>query len=387
MRYFPVHTLSQRVINDTLGERVYRHSALGTRHSALCTIKIWVFALMTLALSSCHVHEWPKGDLTQFALNLKFATEFQRYDFQYGDTKSEDGRSQFYTVALDHGVISYTIKAFPIIDGKIDRSIYRQYNFIRNIADGYDCTFDLDLDPAQYRIMVFAQLAESAQGPFYYDDSNFWEIKLQGEYTGDTDYRDAFRGMMDVEVGASVSATMQMTRPLAKYEFVSNDIIDFLDQETARRAGQRGAAEEADDSKAGNEENSAAGTRNTLADYTVMFYYIGYLPTAYNLPEDRNVDSVTGIKFESTPVALSESEASLGFDYVFCSTTETHVTVQIALYDNETGQRVSLSDQIRIPLYRSYDTVVTGSFLFENADSGIGIDPGFDDDFNIFFPV
>ena len=342
--------------------------SLVARHLSLVACRLSLITLFALLFSSCHVHEWPKGGMEAFKLNLDFSTAFERIDYPYGESKA-DGRSRYYSIELTEGVISYTVKAFPLVDGNVDRNIYLEFNFMRDIKQGFNASFDLNLDPGEYTVMVFAQLAKSAEGPFYYDDSNFWSIKLQGEYEGDTNYRDAFRGLSSIVVGESNTATMQMTRPLAKYEFISTDLAEFFTKEEARV------------------KSKGLETRNSLEDYDVVFYYIGYTPTAYNLPEDRNVDSKTGLTFTSVPEVLTEDEVSLGFDYVFCSTTETHVTLQIALYDRESGERVSLSQQIRIPLMRSFDTIVTGSFLFENADSGIGVNPDFAGEYNQFFDI
>ena len=84
---------------------------------------------------------------------------------------------------------------------------------------------------------------------------------------------------------------------------------------------------------------------------------------------------------------LNENEVSLGFDYVFVGPSGTHVTIEIDLYDTETGEKVTTSPAIRMPIERDQDTVVYGSFLLENADSGIGVDPDFKGDNNFFFDL
>ena len=190
-------------------------------------------AFFMLLLTSCHVHEWPEGDITQFTVNLIFETEFERIDFPYTSRDIENSRSRFYTTDLTEGIIEYKVRAFPLANGEIvDRNYYQEYTFTRDIKDGYNCNFLVDLDQGNYRLIVWAMLAESAQGPFYYNASNFWKVSLVGEYSGDNNYRDAFKGMMDIEVGNSLSTTVQMTRPLAKWEFVATDVPAFTYKES-----------------------------------------------------------------------------------------------------------------------------------------------------------
>lgn len=323
---------------------------------------------LAIMATSCDVLQEPEGDLTRFTLHLDFETEFRRMEYNLDDTRHDD-RSRVYVNELDHGVISYTLRAYPLFKGEVVKNIYFEYKFMRDITDGYDCDYTFDIDGGNYRFMLFAQLAESPNGPFYYDDSDFWDIKLQGEYVGDTNYRDAFRGLIDVNAGSSYSATMTMTRPLGKYEFISTDLPSFIDREAMRRTAVYGTRD----------------TRVPLEDYSVIFKYVGFMPSAYNLPEDRTVDSMTDVEFESTISQLNNDEAILGFDYVFAGPEETYVTLQVSIYDNISGQRLTVSDNARIPVKRSYDTVVFGTFMYGNEDGGIIIDPGYEGDLNIFF--
>ena len=100
---------------------------------------------------------------------------------------------------------------------------------------------------------------------------------------------------------------------------------------------------------------------------------------------DKPVDSSTGVMFESTLRKLSESEASMGFDYVFVNGKKSAVTVQIGIYDNE-GTQLSLTEPIEVPLKRSHHTIMTGMFLMSEASGGVTINPDFDGDHNLIFP-
>ena len=109
------------------------------------------------------------------------------------------------------------------------------------------------------------------------------------------------------------------------------------------------------------------------------------MPHAYSIYTDKPVDSSTGVMFESTLRKLSESEATMGFDYVFVNGKESAVTVQIGIYDNE-GTQLSLTEPIEVPLKRSHHTILSGMFLMSEASGGVTINPDFDGDHNLIFP-
>ena len=93
------------------------------------------------------------------------------------------------------------------------------------------------------------------------------------------------------------------------------------------------------------------------------------MPHAYSMYTDKPVDSSTGVMFESTLRKLSESEASMGFDYVFVN-----------------GKKSAVTEPIEVPLKRSHHTTLTGMFLMSEASGGVTINPDFDGDHNLIFP-
>lgn len=331
-------------------------------------LRIMMAATAVTMLSSCHVHEWPRGGAEPTRLHLDFASEYRIVEYSAEDTKALDD-GWFYYEEHDHGYISYTVRAYPMTGDSYDHEVFLEHTFLRDITEGYNCSVDLPLTAGKYHITVFSQLTEIDDNNFFYDESEFRQIKLSGEYEGSSLYRDTFSGMIDVEIGDNRVVTVPMTRPMAKYEFISTDLAKFLEKEAVRNKSKGGES------------------RSSLEDYNVVFSYVGYVPTAYNLHEDRNVDSKMGVTFQSTPEVLNEEEVSLGFDHIFTGTTETYVTVQVALYERATGLRVSMSEPLRIPLQRDCHTVVRGSFLFGNANSGIGIDSEYDDEYNYYFEM
>ena len=156
-----------------------------------------------------------------------------------------------------------------------------------------------------------------------------------------------------------------MQRPLAKFEFVTNDVVEFIDKESTRIASK------ANGNKAASTDDTPTRAVN-IEDYKVVFYYVGFMPHAYSMHTDKPVDSSTGVMFESTLKKLSESEASMGFDYVFVN--------------GKKGTQLSLTEPIEVPLKRSHHTILTGMFLMSEASGGVTINPDFDGDHNLIFP-
>ena len=74
----------------------------------------------------------------------------------------------------------------------------------------------------------------------------------------------------------------------------------------------------------------------------------------------------------------------MGFDYVVVNSGDASIEVTVGLFDAE-GNQISMSDPIIVPLNRSYNTIMRGSFMMMEADGGVGIDPSFDGDY--YYPI
>lgn len=344
----------------------------------LSHIIIYVALLLPTA---CSVHEWPDPPETvTLRLRLTYSTDMTVSEYLHdGADVTEQGAGGTYDNRRSHGTVRYIVRAYPLTGENQVMSVYtRELVLTGDASDGYDREAALDLPPGDYRIMVWADLAESEGADAYYNASDFSGITLSGDHTGCDDYRDAFRGTAGISLTADVTErepatlTVVMQRPLAKYEIVTDDLDEFIEKETVRLAEEREGAAQA--------SRAAAD----IGDYMAVVYYVGFMPDTYSMFTDKPVDSSTGVMFRSSLSVLSSNEASLGFDYVFVNGTESAVTVRIGIYDSNGTQR-SLTDPIEVPLRRDTHTVVRGSFLMQEASGGVTINPGYDGDHNIIF--
>lgn len=325
-------------------------------------------------LVSCDVHEWPdKVNRVPFHLRLVYETDMIEWKHLFdGSEVMEQGLGETYDNRLEHGKIRYVIRAYLILGKQRVASDYTQeFIFTKDISEGYEHGVTLELPEGDYNVMVWTDLLPAGDDTPFHDTDNFNEIKLQGNHQGNTDYRDAFRGTNRLLLVADVSNQLPdtvdivMQRPLAKIEFITNDVEKFIDKELARAASE--------------EEETV-----NLEDYKVEFHYVGFMTDTYSMYADKTVDSSTGVMFESSLKKLNDSETSMGFDYVFVNDKEATVTMQVALYDKK-GTQVSLTKPVDVPVKRSRHTILTGSFLISKATGGITINPYFNGDHNITF--
>ncbi len=362
----------------------------GHMHNAVrCSL---IFLCLACGLAGCDVHEFPEvPEKVPCYLKLKCdisATNITEWHHLYdGDDVFEQGLGETYDNTHESGRIRYIVRAYPV-SGK--QSTMREYSkefvFEKDIDDNYGHSAAFDLAPGDYDIMVWADLLRHGGDKPFYNPEDFAEITLHGEHQGSNDHRDAFRGMTKVSLAADITERepktieIDLQRPLAKYEFVTTDLAEFISREQTR-AEEKGRAK----GEAKPADKAAPQTRVNIEDYRVVFYYVGFMPNAYSMFTDKPVDSATGVMFESGLNSLSETEASVGFDYVFVNGTESAVTVQIGIYDKE-DELVGMTERMEVPLKRSHHTVMRGMFLTSIASGGVSINPDYNGDHNLVFP-
>ena len=310
------------------------------------------FAAVMLAmgiLNSCDltIHDFPDGKaLYPVEIKLDFNVDSDIYKTITLDTKTARSGFQARHIIEAHSVGE---------DGIVDRKCVARYVF--TTPEISDTSLVLWIPQGSYSFIVWSDWTKSGgNDDLYYSTADFSEISLKGDHCGSTDLRDAFRGESEGLVYAvrdgMTEIAIPMERPLARYEFIAEDLAAFM-------------------SKA-----------SDLSDYTIVFRYAGYMPSSYNMFTFKPADSSIGVSFSSSVSVISENEAMMGFDYVFVNGGETVVKVVMETYDKD-GMLVSRSDAVDIPLTRNMTTVVKGDFLTRMAPGGVGIQPGYDGEFDI----
>lgn len=339
----------------------------------ILSLLLVLFASLSL-LTGCDVHEFPDvPENVMLRLKLNYDTDMPQWEYPITEARSVVPSKSMQS----DGGMRYIIRLYSRTRSSRSTAI-REFFFTRNVADGYNAEFLLEVPAGDYTIMVWSDLTETVNGDFrFYDAADFSQIVLKGEHEGNNDYRDAFRGSRDVSLVAGIeektpeTVRVEMVRPLAKYEFVTTDVQAFIDKEV-RAALSRGETLP--------EEAPSRGI--DFEKYRVEIYYVGFMPDTFNMFTDKPSDSSTGVSFPGRISMLDNGEASLGFDYVFVNGVESAVTVQVGIYD-EDGNRLSMSNPVNVPLQRSKHTLLKGKFLMQNASGGVSIDTSYSGDHNI----
>ena len=328
-----------------------------------------IVALLTFGgLYSCDVHELPEGETRiAVALNLKFDTSLPLYKTVDYNTKADYPAWQ----------TRYVVKLF-----KYSSSTYNltpDYSFVVTSADlsKLDHSVYLMAEAANYRVVVWTDFVPAGtQDDYFYDTSNFSEITLKGSYAGNEPMRDCFYGSADLEMAellnydSSFEADIQLSRPIAKFNFVSTDRDKFIDYWIQQSAIMNGSMVKIERSQV------------DLGKFHVRFVYPQFLPNTFNLHNGRPVDSATGVRFTAPMAVMEDGNVDLGFDWVFVNPTESKVVVSLEIYD-QNNNYISTISNIEVPLMRSQLTTVKGNILTNGLNNGVSIDPTYDGEFTV----
>lgn len=221
----------------------------------------------------------------------------------------------------------------------------------------------LKLHALDYTLAVWTDyVAAGTTDDLYYDTDNLQQVACRDPYTGSTDYRDCLYGTAALDLrqyrdewNARVQVKVDMVRPLAKYELIATDVQKFLQKTQKQRAG---------------------GTA-----YTITVSYGFYFPLGFNVLSGKPDRSEMGVAF-TAPLVVTDNgsgECTLALDYIFVNGDESYVPLGIEIKD-DAGNGISRTTGIDVPYRRGHLTTVRGHFLTNRYDTGIGIDPDFDDD-------
>lgn len=325
-------------------------------------------AITASLLVACSVHEWPYEeeipDLPKYpmVLHLNYDTEMPQYKIiDYEVSRAEGGS--------DHDV-RYTIEIYKIINEYLStKELVMREVFSRGDLTSLDNQMEIELTEGKYTFHVWTDyVAAGTMEDKYYNADNFSAIVIT-KHEGNNDFRDAFVGHLEMDVTAETTDIyIQNKRPLAKFNFITTDLDEFVEQ-ILEAKGKSGGS----DADAGN------GTSGVdINDYRVMFRYSQNMPSEYDHFLDMPVDITPNVRFESKINILSETEAEIGFDYVFTNDSDYPTPITVEVYDKE-GNMVSSVADIPVPLKRGELTTIRSRFLTQKSSGGIGIDPDFED--------
>lgn len=312
-----------------------------------------LFLIIIFFAISC-VREYPKGeeaDPTNIETTIRLFTqpEFTHSSF----TARGENTCMYFIVEI----YKDKIKGSPIIRREI--GAHKQ-------ADG-SSTLELKekLHAGHYKVIAWAVCTENIDGTgCLFSLTDLSSIEYQNDYTGCTDKKECYSTQFDMDLSsnewfATTEFSEEMLCPMGSVEIITTDLQEFIKQ--------------------------VGIPAQSLDEYHLKWNYGLYFPIGYNAFTALPNKAETQVSFKSTIIPRSETEASLGFDYIFVNGQESQVSVTLVLYDKNNKIKNIYSD-IKIQLERGKTTVIRGDFLTNRKDSGIEIDPDFDDNIDIVLP-
>lgn len=375
------------------------------KHTKIFLILAMLFALL---MDSCDVHEFPdvetpeppvpeKPDIEMEITLTGFEwPELTTIQWDQGATtrllsrsgsRAETHKMRFTVNIYD----DYTDSRYP------SRNLQSVRTWVTDVPQSLGDVMErvgLDLAAGDYIAVAWIDYVDASNpgADLYYDTGDFASISILGDdYPGNCHQREAFRGatrfviteegnVVDTESRATIEVIPVVAeRPMARYEFVTTDLDEFIKNNIMPASISGG-----DPNLAPGDSSQAPGVNTPdLDDYIVHMRYTSYLPTTYNCHTNRPVDARTGVSYFGQIVKKTDNEATLAFDHVFVNGSETTVQVALDVYSSTSGNLLASTNPITVPLQRNRHTFVKGKFLTTKASGGASIDTEFDGEFNI----
>lgn len=341
-------------------------------------------ATLCFSLLSCNVHQWPEASIPKVDVNVSLT-----FDTDLPQLAIIDRLSTTASTDPEDYDIRYRINAYPISNnGSVSTKVAEEFVFSRAEVGELDFSADIKIAPGKYRLHAWVDYVDNnVLDDKFYNTANFTGINIIGtKHIGNNDFRDAFIGSTDIEVlpqfeldMPAIQAHIDMGRPLAKFNFVSTDLDEFISRVLEQRA-QQAAAE-----GVVLPEDMMVPSSVDLEEYRIVIRYAGFMPCEFNMFTDAPVDSRTNVMFDSKIIPLSGSEAMLGFDYVFVNGQRSTILISISVYD-KSDLLLSSVPNIEVPVERSKLTTIRSRFMTESAQGGVNLKTEFDGEFNIIVP-
>lgn len=333
----------------------------------------FIALVLTIALAGC-VHDYPgmteegeEGvDPTLVEVNTEVTLDLELVPLEIitqESARSGTNKARNITTKADDGYR----RRFIIEARREGKPTTRQVTVMETAEEDGDAKISLPihlkLHALEYTLAVWTDYVKAGTtDDLYYDTDNLQQVACTDPYTGSTPHRDCLYGTAALDLrqyrnewNARVQVKVDMVRPLAKYELIATDVQKFLQKTQKQRAG---------------------GTA-----YTITVSYGFYFPLGFNVLSGKPDRSEMGVAF-TAPLVVTDNgsgECTLASDYIFVNGDESYVPLGIEIKDNA-GNGISRTTGIDVPYRRGHLTTVRGHFLTNRYDTGIGIDPDFDDD-------
>lgn len=336
----------------------------------------FIALVLTIALAGC-VHDYPgmteegeEGvDPTLVEVNTEVTLDLELVPLEIitqESARSGTNKARNITTKADDGYR----RRFIIEAWREGKPTTRQVTVMETAEEDGDAKISLPihlkLHALEYTLAVWTDYVKAGTtDDLYYDTDNLQQVACTDPYTGSTPHRDCLYGTAALDLrqyrdewNARVQVSVDMVRPLAKYELIATDVKDFLRKTKKQRADDE--------------------------TFTITFSYGFYLPTVFNVLAGKPADSRTGITY-TTPLTVpadGQEECAIGTDFVFVNGTESFVSLSMEIRDSG-GNVISRTTGLKVPYRRGHLTTVRARFLTNEMQGGVDIDDDFDGNIDV----
>lgn len=256
-------------------------------------------------------------------------------------------------------------------------SLVESVTVYREVSDTSDFLIDTRLQAKKYKLIVWMDYVRKGEGTdlFYLTSEGMRldaiHLPAAEDYTACSDFKDAQTFTSDVDLTpyagqwfADITIPAPLERPVAKITILANDLEEY-----ASRIGYTGSVSE------------------LAEDISLEFAYNGFYPSGFNAHTGRLNDSQPGYGFKcvaSFPYLFEQKKyARLGYDYMFVNGESSSVTVTVRI-KSKSGDIIKEVNNVVVPITRGKETVLVLDFLTGKYVPGIGINPEFDGEYNVY---
>lgn len=316
-------------------------------------------AACSMLWTGCTLTQEPKGqgvDPTQ--VNVEVAV-----DLSLELPDSEGAYADLVPEVSDEFTRRFVVEAV-LTDGTVaQRQV--SYEKIEAGKTEYSLQTKFRLNARQYKLLVWSDYVktEDKEANLYYDISSLTPVMPQGNYVGNNERKDCFRGCADLDLrqyrdkwAASMALDVELERPVGRYEIVTTDLGAFRQR--------------------------LADGQISGSEFTVRVRYADYRATGYNVLQNVPKNFLSYLFYKTTLKTenwnADQASMRLGFDYCFVDAGEagSKIPVEIEVL-NEKNQQVSRT-VLSLPVAQGYNTVVSGRFMTGTDDGSVSVDTAYD---------
>ena len=315
---------------------------------------VTVIAALAATLGGC-IHQYPDGDgVDPTLVNVQLHVTL-------------DGEPATLAPA-DKGRAGATTTRRLVVEIRRDGETVDRQTIVNHVDSAGKITFPVTfrLHALDYTLVAWSDLGKTPDGgDLHYNTANLNLVTRATPYTGNTTATDCFRRSTRIDLrdyrdwNTFLDDNIQLERPVARYKLVATDVAAFLESTRQQRADGE--------------------------TYTVTVNHDFYLPLAINALTGKLARSEMQVSF-TAPLTVENNgsgECLVVHDFIFAGDSESYIPLTIEIRDSS-GKGISRTTGINVAYKRGHVTTLRGRFLTGRFDTGIGINPDFDDeDINI----